>query len=487
MKRIVVVSNRLPSVELAHRSGKPEIPAGGLASAVFGALLREPDNLWFGWNGKAGSDTDAPPLARHDIGPVHLAAMSLSRTEYERYYHGFSNGALWPLFHCFPERARIDPADEAGYKHVQVRFAQELRPLLRPDDRVWVHDYHLLLFGRELRELGWHGRTGFFLHIPFPPYDIFRALPDPRDYLQGLMQYDLVGFHVRGSVDNYAYACQRELGAKWDGRRLRACGREQRVGAFPIGIDPDAFRPSPGRRPTREGLLKHEVAGRQLILGVDRLDYTKGIPERMLAFGELIRGHSQWRKKVFYVQIAAPSRTRVPSYVEQKRTVDAIVGRVNGELGEPDWTPIRYLYRSYPRDHLARFYQDADVGLVTPLRDGMNLVAKEFVAAQPLETPGVLVLSRFAGAAELMPAAVMVNPHVSTDISRGLEIALRMPLEERKARHRELLQSVLAMTADDWARAFLDALEGERELELARPARASPTALRRPGSATRNR
>ncbi len=335
----------------------------------------------------------------------------------------------------------------------------------------------MLLLARELRRLGWRGPVGFFLHIPFPPLELFRILPDPRGFLEALLEHDLVGFHVRESLDNYAYACRRELGASWESGRLRAGMRGQRVGLYPIGIDPEAFLPGRARapQPAVSGVLKRVVRGRKLVLGVDRLDYTKGIPERLLGFERFVRAHPRWKKRVSLIQIASPSRTRVRSYAEHKQTIDALVGRLNAELGEHDWVPIRYLYRSYPREQLAEFYREADVGLVTPLRDGMNLVAKEFVAAQPSEDPGVLVLSRFAGAAEDLSEALIVNPYIASELAGALERALEMPLVERRARHRALLERVLGTTAASWARAFLEDLRTSAERPIRQARRRAPT------------
>jgi trehalose 6-phosphate synthase len=344
---------------------------------------------------------------------------------------------------------------------VQARFAAALRPQLRHGDRIWVHDYHLMPLGRELRRLGWTGRIGFFLHVPFPPYELWQLLPDPAGLLSALFDYDLIGFQTEGGLDNYRYCCRRLLGAEEVAGRLRVGSRTQAAGVYPVGIDPDSFRPVAGvrERPAR-GDLTRVVRGRRLILGVDRLDYTKGIPERILAYEEFLRRYPQWRKKVSLVQIASPSREAAPLYIQQKRILDHIIGRVNGEMAEHDWVPIRYLYRSYPRPTLARFYRDAAIGLVTPLRDGMNLVAKEFVAAQRPEDPGVLILSRGAGACDELPEAVIVNAVLPADVADGIAKALAMPIEERIARHRALLDRVRAGSVQVWSARFLEDLEG---------------------------
>jgi trehalose 6-phosphate synthase len=470
MSRVVVVSNRLPVMAAPPRPDSPAIPAGGLASAIFAALRPFPGSLWFGWTGKTESRRRLGRVSRGSLQGLQLAGMHLSQTEVDDYYHGFCNMVLWPLFHCFQGRVHIEPRQVEGYNRVQERFAAMLLPLLRPDDLLWVHDYHLLLLGRELRRQGWGGKMGFFLHIPFPAHDLWQMLPDPRGFLDAMLEYDLAGFQVEGYVENYLSCCRRQLSARWDGRRLTAPGgREQRVGVYPVGIEPGDFAPPDdfSRDRSRRGILAKVVRGRRLLLGVDRLDYTKGIPERIRAYEWFIRNHPEWRKKVSYIQIGAPSRTGAAQYQEEKRKVEALVGRVNGELAEHDWVPIRYLYRTYPRSDLARFYREADVALVTPIRDGMNLVAKEFVAAQHPESPGVLILSRCAGAAEDLPEAIVVNPCTPVDVAQGIVQALTMPLEERRRRHQALLARVRQHSVTSWGERFLQDL-GESRRELPR-------------------
>jgi trehalose 6-phosphate synthase len=458
VSRLVVVSNRLPAFRPVADSSLVDIPAGGLASAVFTALRRVPGSLWLGWNGRIEPADRAGRLSRSRFAGVEVLGIPLTPREQTDYYQGFCNAALWPLFHCFQGRAHIDRKQEAVYRAVQARFASVLRPMLRPDDLVWVQDYHFLLLGQHLRRLGFGGRIGFFLHIPFPHYDLWQLLPDPRGFLQALQEYDLVGVQTRGSLDNYRYCARRLLGGSGGVTAIGTGRSRHSAGVYPVGIDPEEFRP-PGeverRDRRRRGSLARVVRGRRLILGVDRLDYTKGIPERILGYEEFLARYPEWRKKVSFVQIASPSRTAAPQYVEQKRLVDYMVGRVNGEMAEHDWVPIRYLYRSYARAVLARFYREADIGLVTPLRDGMNLVAKEYVAAQPPSSPGVLVLSRSAGAADDLPEAIIVNPFVAADLADGLARALAMPLPERIERHRALLARVRASSVHVWGERFL--------------------------------
>lgn len=465
MGRIVVVSNRLPEVRAAGRMEEPEVPVGGLASAVLGALRSRPGSIWVGWSGGIMEEGQDPRFASRSTRHVKLLGIPLTQRDVDEYYLGYCNQTLWPLFHLFQGRAKIRLRHEARYRRVQASFAAHVHRLLQPGDVVWVHDYHLLLLGRELRRLGWRGKVGFFLHTPFPPHDVFQFLPEPRDTLAAMLEYDLVGFHVQGFLDNYIYGCKRELQAQWDGSILRAEGRSQVVGTYPVGIDPHDFLPpraAPGGAHRRR-VLGRFLRRRSLILSVDRLDYTKGVPERLLAYRALFERHERWRKKVVLLQIASPSRVAVPAYVEQRSRIEALLGRVNGELAEHDWTPIRYLYRSYPRHFLARLYREARVGLVTPLRDGMNLVAKEFVAAQDPDDPGVLVLSRSAGAAQQLEEALLVNPFITADVANGMHRALLMPLAERRERHAALLSRVRRETASEWARRFI------RDLGNARP------------------
>jgi len=492
VSRLIVVSNRLPGPPAAgpHLVGR-ETTAGGLAAAILGALQGRSGSLWVGWNGRTVASGRAGHLQHHRRDGVDLASFPLTTAEMEGYYHGFCNQTLWPILHCFQGRVRTRLRDQASYEAVQGRFADMLMPLLRRGDMVWVHDYHLIPLARELMRRGWRGRTGFFLHTPFPPLEMWEVLPRPRGMLEALFDYDIVGFHVPGFLDNYVYCARRILGADWDGRRLTHAGRSQIAAVYPVGIDPDVWRPRPGRgaaatddgqdAATRVGeaslaniRLLRGLQDRRMILGVDRLDYTKGIPQRLQAVERFFRRHTEWRRRAVYVQVASPSRAQVPEYAEQRRRIEATLGRVNGELSEPDWTPIRYLYRAYGRPLLARLYREADVGLVTPLRDGMNLVAKEYVAAQDPADPGVLILSHTAGAAQQLEDAVLVNPFVPADVAEGIAAALEMPLAERQRRHGRLLATVAESTAEAWAGRFihdltLSAAAPPRPLHVAKP------------------
>ena len=439
MSRLVVVSNR---VALPR-----ETRAGGLASALE-AALQERGGLWFGWSGNLA---EAGELAIHtqQAGRVDYALLDLTRQDYERYYLGFANRALWPLLHFLPALLAYRRTDREGYLRVNRLFAHHLAQRLHTGDLVWIHDYHLVPLGAELRRLGVDARMGFFLHIPVPPPALLSMLPQHEALLGTLAEYDLVG--VQGSRDRDALlAYFREfLGAttEGDGSVRMPSGRRFRIAAFPIGIDtPKVARLAERSIENATTLrLAQSLAGRRLAIGVDRLDYSKGLPQRFEAFAHFLSQHPAWRSRISFLQIAPPSRGEVPEYRELRTQLERTAGATNGRYAEPDWVPIRYLNRSFNQATLAGYYRLAEIGLVTPLRDGMNLVAKEYVAAQAAADPGVLILSRFAGAAEELPEAVLVNPLDVDDIADAIETALSMPLAERRERWQSMFDTVSRM------------------------------------------
>lgn len=465
---LVVISNRLPELRsFEGEEGGRKRNVGGLVSALEPAL-RARGGMWLGWSGRTvpdGQQIESGLL--EDVGgesggeqrTVQLASLDYKESWYRSYYGGFCNGTLWPLFHSFPSRVTFKDDDWRAYVEVHEAFADVTTRLAGPRSMLWAHDYHLLLFARAMRRRGHAGPIGHFLHIPFPSFDIFSMLPWATEVLDAMLDYDLLGFHTPGHVANFLHCASALLPAKVADDVVQHRGRSCHVAAMPIGILPDAFQepPEPSAVDEIEGLMR-SLGDAQLVLGVDRLDYTKGIPERLIAFGRLLEMQPEWRRKVSLVQVSVPSRADVPLYAEQRATIESIVGRINGEFGEASWVPIRYLYRSYPRAQLAQLYRAARVGYVTPLRDGMNLVAKEYVAAQDSENPGVLLLSQFAGAAVEMREAVLTNPYHADGMARDLDRALRMGLEERRARHSRLLASVQRSNAVTWAEGFLDAL-----------------------------
>ncbi len=456
--RLVVVSNRVAPV-----SGKQAASAGGLAVGVHAALAKR-GGLWFGWSGAIAAEPEATPRLQRS-GNITYALTDLTEAEHDGYYLGFANRTLWPAFHYRIDLANFDRSTVDVWRQVNRRFAAQLLPLLRPGDRIWIHDYHLIPLGRELRRLGVEARIGFFLHIPFPAPELFTALPFHGSLADDLCAYDVVGFQTRRDARQLIdYLVDERMATVGEGGLIRVEERDLVVGAFPIGIDVDDVARMAS---SHEGLrhahtLAATLHGRKLVIGVDRLDYSKGIPERLRAFEQLLREHTAWRGGVTFVQISAPSREDVPEYQQLRRSVERLAGHINGRLGDADWTPVRYVNRSYNRKTLAGFYRVARVGLVTPLRDGMNLVAAEYVAAQDPEDPGVLMLSRFAGAVETLHGAVIVNPYDIDNTATALNQALAMSLAERRERHQRMLASVRAHDIHHWRDQFLAALDGEQ-------------------------
>ncbi len=451
MGRLVIVSNRVPV------PGQRGQAAGGLAVALHNAAHQR-DCLWFGWSGTVThSET---PLAPHiaQSGRIAFATIDLAHADYQGYYRGFANGMLWPLLHSRVGLSEFRRSEFAAYLAANSAFASALAPMLQPDDTIWVHDYHLFPLGQALRDAGVRGPIGFFLHVPFPPPSLFECLPQGDKLLRTLAAYDAVGVQVPDDAAN--------LNAL-----LEKLGIAVRASAIPVGIDPDAFTKAARRAETGPEVLRltDSLAGRALILGVDRLDYTKGLPHRFRGFAELLRRFPEHRKRVRFLQIAPVSRGDVSQYRTLRRELDELVGTIDGAYADFDGTPLRYMTRSVARGTLAGFHRHARVGLVTPLRDGMNLVAKEFVAAQPPENPGALVLSRFAGAAQELTQAILVNPYDPDEIAEGLHLALTMPLAERQERWQSMREAVWRNTAVAWSDRFL--------AELAHSASASPASM----------
>jgi alpha,alpha-trehalose-phosphate synthase [UDP-forming]/trehalose-phosphatase len=454
---LLVVSNRLPSLRSA-KDGRPQ-SVGGLVSALAPALESR-GGLWLGWNGKTIDDADEPVASLEGDFTPGLLGVDLKESWYRDYYNGFCNSVLWPLFHCFPGRVRFARAEWNAYEDVHKTFAEVATSAVDRNGTVWVHDYHLLLLAREMRARGHAGPIGHFLHIPFPPPDLFEMLPWYAEILDAMLSFDLVGFHTPGFMRNFMACVGLLHPARVSDEGIEYQDRRTRVGVFPIGILPGDYKDAPETPEFDEeieGLLRI-LGPAKLVLGVDRLDYTKGIPERLLAFGNLLERYPEFRTKVSLIQISVPSRADVPHYAEQRSRVEEIVGRINGQYGEAHWVPVRYFYRGYEQAQLARLYRAAAVGYVTPLRDGMNLVAKEYVAAQHGDDPGVLVLSRFAGAAVELKDALLTNPYYVDGMADDLRRALTMPLEERQSRHKSLLACVESSTAATWGEAFLSAL-----------------------------
>jgi trehalose 6-phosphate synthase len=450
MSRIVVVSNRVVAQGAAR--------AGGLSVALNAALGGEPA-VWFGWSGETTARYSGE-LSSFNVGEVQVVTVDLEEADVDEYYNGYANSTLWPVFHSRTDLAAYDRSFDEGYARVNRRFAAALAPLLRPDDLVWVHDYHLIPLGQELRALGVANPIGFFLHIPWPAPQLFTTLPRHQALVRALFAYDLVGLQTAECVGAFeAYVLGEGGGTNEDGR-LHAFGRHIRCDAFPIGLDTPAFL-ALSRSPEAERACdRMEAHGlfRSLIVGVDRLDYSKGIPERLVGFERYLRDHPEMVRKVLYLQIAPSSREAVNAYQALSANVLSLAGRINAAWAEMDHAPVLYVNRNYSRTELAGIYRAARVGLVTPLRDGMNLVAKEYVAAQDPEDPGVLVLSRFAGAAQQMKDALIVNPYAPEEVADSLHAALRMPLAERRRRWERLMAGLERDDVSAWRDRFIAAL-----------------------------
>jgi trehalose 6-phosphate synthase len=443
----------VPSIE------KGSTDTGGLATGLL-AALREAGGMWFGWSGEVVATTDSPPHIVRS-GRVRFATIDLSRADYDQYYAGYSNRVLWPLFHFRPDLVEFKRQDLAGYLRVNTIFAAQLAPLLNPEDQIWVHDYHLIPLGAELRRLGVTQPLGFFLHTPFPTTELLRVLPNCRQLMEQLCAYDLIGFHTAPDAEAFRDYLVREGGAAiLPGDRVKVYGRMIEIGVFPIGIDVDAVTrnaaAAEGALPTRR--LKQSMVGRELIIGVDRLDYSKGLVQRFDSFSRMLERFPHMRSKVTLLQIAPPSRTDVPEYMEIRRALEEASGRINGIYSDPDWTPVRYLNKSFPNRTLMGFLRASRVGLVTPFRDGMNLVAKEYVAAQEPDDPGVLVLSCFAGAARELRSALLVNPFDLDGMAEALAAALQMSLDERKERWEDMMTILRRHDIGTWRESFLGRL-----------------------------
>lgn len=457
MSRLIVVSNRVAPVD----EGRPT--SGGLAVAMLAALKRS-GGVWFGWSGEVVAAPQSEPKL-FKTGRLTYATVDLSARDYEEYYSGFANRVLWPLFHYRLDLTQFSRREYAGYLRVNSLFAATLVSMLQPTDRIWVHDYHLIPMGEALRRAGFEGAIGFFLHTPLPPAEVLEALPSHHDLMRALCAYDVVGFQTRRDVQGFHDYMQRVAGGELlSDNRVRAYGRTLTVRDFPIGLDVDnVVRMAEVAEHSRQSeRLRDSLGGRSLILGVDRLDYSKGLVQRFFAFERLLENYPANRNRATLLQVAPPSRMDVPEYANIRRELQEASGRINGQFAEFDWVPIRYLNRGITRRTLTGFYRVAKIGLVTPLRDGMNLVAKEYVAAQRADDPGVLVLSRFAGAAQELEQALLVNPYDVDEVAEALQIGIEMPRAERQERWQGMMQTIRENDIDAWRDRFVDTLDNVR-------------------------
>ncbi len=454
MSRLVVISNRvaLPG----------ENRAGGLATGLL-AALRERGGLWFGWSGRSVNEVSGA-LHEQTDGAIRFLTMDLSKADLDSYYNGFSNRALWPLLHFRLDLVDYDRGKREGYWKVNRLFADTLAPRLREDDTVWIHDYHLIPLAALLRERGIGCRMGFFLHVPLPSADLMQALPEHRALFSALYAYDLLGFQTRRDVDRFqSYVRLFAGGSLVDADTIRTPdGRRVITSAFPIGIDTAQIarqaRSAVGNKAVRS--LRHSLQHRKLAIGVDRLDYSKGLPERFHGFERYLQRHPQGRGALTFLQIAPVSRGSVAEYRTLRSELEQLAGHINGAHADADWTPLRYVNRNYAHSTLTGFYREAAVGLVTPLRDGMNLVAKEYVASQNPDDPGVLVLSLLAGAADELQQALLVNPHDLDGVADAIAHAADMPRAERIERWRAMMEHLQEFDIHRWQREYLQVLEG---------------------------
>ncbi|MEJ0087665.1 MAG: trehalose-6-phosphate synthase [Pseudomonadota bacterium] len=454
MSRLVAVSNR---ISVPKRGAAP----GGLAVGLLAAMQAR-RGLWFGWDGEtADVASGEPSIVRKD--GVTFASIDLDQAEYKDFYLGFCNGTLWPLFHYFIDGFKYHDAQYEAYQRMNQRYARELLPLLEPDDLIWVHDYHLLPLAQRLREAGATQPMGLFLHIPFPNVEVLRVLPVYAELLQAMLAYDVLGFQTETDRDAFRGAVASVWGAQalTPGFTVTLGGRCVQTGVYPIGVDVDAIQREAIESQQTDS-VKRMIAGllgRRLMIGVDRLDYSKGLVERFKAYERFLETHPENQNRVSFLQIAPLSRADVRAYAEIRRELEQTTGRTNGRFADTDWTPIRYLNRNFPHDVLMGFMRAALIGIVTPVRDGMNLVAKEFVAAQDPADPGVLILSTMAGAAREMTAAVMVNPYDSRGMAHAIQQAFNMPLSERRDRHQAMLEVLVRNSISAWHSSFVDTLE----------------------------
>lgn len=452
MGRLIVVSNRVGSAK--------SVQTGGLATALQAALA-ERGGIWFGWSGKI-ANFDAAATLKMEAGHVSYATIDLERNDYQGYYSGYANRVLWPLFHYRPDLIEFNRDSYAAYLRVNRLFAEQIARLVQPDDVIWVHDYHLIPLAHYLRKLQVHNRIGFFLHTPLAPPALLRMLPNHEEVFRTFQFYDLIGLQQQSDLKSLQDYFIEDMGARLASNDdlLMSNGRRFAASVFGISIDADAIAKQARTAVRRYGLsrLNESLQGRAMIIGVDRLDYSKGLPDRFEAFGRLMEREASLRRRVTLLQIAPPTRSEVPEYQKLRSELEQIAGHINGLYAEPDWMPIRYVNKSFSQRLLTGFYRLARVGLVTPLRDGMNLVAKEYIASQNPEDPGVLILSRFAGAAAELDAALLVNPFDELEVAEAIVEALNMSLDERKQRWGEMMSLLQNKNIQLWTDTFIQQL-----------------------------
>jgi trehalose 6-phosphate synthase/phosphatase len=473
MAKTIIVSNRLP-VSIEKKNGKLSYTAsaGGLATGL-GSIYKEGDNIWIGWPGLYLHEDAEKTEVEAVLKKENMAPVYLTREDIEKFYEGFSNSTLWPLFHYFPKYVEFEEEYWQSYKYVNTLFCEAIMQYAEKDDIIWIHDYQLLLLPSMIREKLPEASIGFFQHIPFPSYEIFRVLPWREELLDGMLGADLLGFHTYDDVRHFLSAVSRIIGIDNKMGEMRVGSRLCNVDSFPMGIDYQKFEKAALSPDTIREIKKYRdtLGSQKLIISIDRLDYSKGIPERLKALYEFLNRYPEYKEKISLIFVLVPSRDKVPLYKQLKMEIDELVGRINGKFGTMSWTPIYYFYRGFPFQSLSAFYTMSDIALVTPLRDGMNLVCKEYIASKTDQT-GVLILSEMAGAAKEMSEAIIVNPHDINQIVDALHQALTISKEEQQRRNYELQNILRRYDIHHWVHVFMQELEEikdkQRQLEIRR-------------------
>lgn len=459
MSRTIIVSNRLP-VKIQRKENeiifKPS--EGGLATGL-GSIYKKNNNLWVGWPGTYLNSDKEKSSVRKALAKSSMLPVFLSKQEIKDYYEGFSNETLWPAFHYFPQYAVYEQKFWEAYVRVNQKFCTEVSKVLEDGDEVWVHDYQLLLLPSMLREKFPNITIGFFLHIPFPSYEIFRLLPWREKLLEGMLGADLLGFHTFDYARHFLSSLDRALGVSNVGGQVLYKGRTILADAFPMSIDYDLYERT-ARSPKAiavEEKLRKNIGDKKIIISIDRLDYSKGIPERLNAFDQFLQEYPQFREKVSLIQVLVPSRDKVEMYRQLKEEINRKVGEINSSYGSITWTPVYYFYRSFPLEQLSAFYRMADIALVTPLRDGMNLVCKEYIASRH-DKKGVLILSELAGAAMELSDAILINPNDSNQLVKAIHTALTMPVEKQQLSIETMQSTVRKFNIHHWVDLFMERL-----------------------------
>jgi trehalose 6-phosphate synthase len=467
--RLIIVSNRLPVTIARDKSGGWQVSegAGGLVTAM-APVLRDRGGLWIGWSGMAYGDRQTLKNlldeTTDDVG-YRFEPVILTEEEVDRFYYGFSNEILWPLFHDLQTRCNFDPTYWDAYQTVNRKFAKCICDQISPGDHIWVHDYHLMLVGKELRQMGVYSKIGYFLHTPFPSPDLFFKLPWRFEILKDLLAYDLIGFQTLRDRRNFVHCLQmvyKNLTVRGRGKVLHVPveNREISIGYFPISIDFEEFANNAKTDEVRKRseIIHQEMNVQHIVLGVDRLDYTKGIPEKLAAFELALELYPELQGNTSLLQLVVPSRLYIPKYMELREQVEIKISKINGRFGRPGWMPIHYMFRAIDHHELLAFYRAADIALITPLKDGMNLVCKEYCAAN-VDGNGVLILSEFAGAkAQLQRGALLVNPYDIKAVAKALRQATQMDLSQRRKRMLPLRKSIHRQDVYEWVDTFLEAV-----------------------------